>query len=116
MNKDNVLTVADGIDNSAVPDLGFNMNWWEIESDDNSARDMSGHNCGTIACIGGWTERLFPGVEASETLGLTGSQARALFYPDGHFDATPDKAVAVLRHLAETGEVDWSIATPATAA
>lgn len=91
------------------PEL-FDMDEWEkVEGD-----------CGTAACIGGWTSRLFGASHkgSADRLGLTAKQASRLFYPyDGYlkdyasaFDATPAQAAAVIDHLLNTGEVDWSVA------
>lgn len=121
MNKDNVLKVADAIEQHSIPDLGFNMGYWRnsVHYIDRPVRDLSGHNCGTVACIGGWTEAVLGDPvrdlgKAGELLQLDPDRAGMLFCPDGwHTDNakfTTARAVAVLRHLAETGEVDWSVA------
>ena len=112
MNVENILKVADAIEQHSIPDLGFNMRRWRFRFR-NGINDKSGHHCKTCACIGGWTEALFPGVAAHKSLGLLSLKVHALFYPDAApraYDATPSQAAAVLRHLAATGEVDWSIA------
>lgn len=89
--------------------------------------DMSlflGHNeCGTTYCIGGWV-CVYAGVPlycnshtpfmfTQQFLGLTKEQAEALCYPmhpkPSHSDLTREDAGRVLRHLAYTGEVDWSV-------
>ena len=82
------------------------------------------HSCGTASCILGYAEALFKTetVDAAVPLGLHSGQDRLLFMPelaDAFFLAPkgrPDhisrkRAVAQLRYIAETGEVDWS-ATP----
>jgi hypothetical protein len=125
VNKDNILAVADAIEKHSIPDLGFNM---ALLNGEGSA-DLSGHECGTVACIAGWTcavAKIAPSFEgAREFLGLERKQSSVsdyhngnLFFPDlksDHWDATPSQAVAVLRHLAETGIVDWSVASKALA-
>lgn len=74
--------------------------------------------CGTAACIAGWTLALFapgdepsfnPATPARKLLGLDGSR---LFYPPDHKarDYTPTQAADVIAHLLKTGEVDWSVA------
>lgn len=93
-------------------------------------------SCGTTACIAGWAVavksrfkepekkiNVLEGLatdgwstspvmlEAKRYLGLNERQADQLFAADG-FDVllsavTPQRAVAVLRHLAKTGVVDW---------
>jgi hypothetical protein len=40
-----------------------------------------GPACGTVGCIGGWTDVLRPRGDAWETLGLTGEQRSELFEP-----------------------------------
>ncbi len=95
-------------------------------------------NCGAPACIAGHACTLFrnpirraldlthrngplyltldtPGM-ATKLLGLSHSQAGTLFTPsrlpdnfNGYNSITPKVAAAVLRHLAKTGEVDWSV-------
>ena len=62
--------------------------------------------------------------EGAEILGLTRSQANALFLPDGRgfetetgqwktgpdfYSATEDQGIAVLEHLRDTGIVDWTV-------
>lgn len=109
MNTDNILLVASHIDK--VDPEQFSMAEWE---------------CGTHACIGGWCERIFPdGREAADILGISAMVADRLFYPrpgrcpeieensalDDYIweGLQPTQAGDVLRHLAETGKVDWSI-------
>lgn len=91
-------------------------------------------SCGTTACIAGWTRCIALGVApdrepglwaggipagfgndtetaAMNDLGLNYDQAQGLFYGYGSqvelTDIMPLHAVAVLRHLAKTGKVDW---------
>ena len=89
------------------------------------------HPCGTPACIAGCACHIAPDADhssmalAAEYLGLTAEQKTELFMP--HFDpeglfyaaepgeigyVTREHAAAVLRHLAETGTVDWNVAGP----
>jgi hypothetical protein len=83
---------------------------------------MSSWHCGTTGCIAGWAHHLFGGgketaftddlqFDARELLDLPFEIADDLFVPGGGYlrDIKPAKAAAVLRHLAETGKVDWSI-------
>lgn len=114
MNVGNILKVADAIEQASVPDLGFNMNVWNARADTWGVTDLSGHNCKTVACVGGWTCAVFgfhrhDDFEAADALGLTNQEAHLLFYPSGEaaYTATPAQAAACLRHLAETGEVNW---------
>jgi len=124
MNREMILKVADAIEAAAKPEakptLGFNMGDWVS----NRHYDVSGHFCGTTACIAGWTLAVsgqelsaedsaqYLGIrnEAEAILGLSCDKAEDLFvnYPD-FSDPTPSQAAAVLRHLAETGEVNWSL-------
>ncbi len=119
MNVENILKVADAIEQHSIPDLGFNMRRWRDRAGASSP-DLSGHGCGTVACIGGTAEAMFPKKLAEDALGLTHEQSKALFFAvdgtgnrvisDEEFGSiTPSQAAAVLRHLAATGEVDWSI-------
>ncbi len=78
------------------------------------------HDCGTAACVCGWAialfePRMFVGddIAAADLLGLEPRMADELFYPTGF--GRPGlyplaHAVAVLTHLIQTGEVDWSVA------
>jgi len=95
--------------------------------------DRSGHECGTVACIAGHAAIIMADLkapleteaqvdefaqgsfirEASEWLGLEAGPAHKLFFGDGaetyraHIPA--DQAVRTLRHLAATGQVDWTV-------
>ena len=79
------------------------------------------HECGSPSCIAGWAawefrERpevmngFFVQSDARVYLGINRASASLLFIPD-HFieayEATPAQAAAVLRHLANTGKVEW---------
>lgn len=128
INVENILKVADAIEQHSIAELGFNMNYEHYvsgEYDRCESLDRSGHGCGTVACIIGWTNAVF----ASEPLGLSetavahlGISVRdgdRLFWPDKerwgirtYDDITPAQAVSTLRRLAATGEVDWSDAAP----
>jgi hypothetical protein len=90
------------------------------------------HDCGTAACIAGWAAFLFsreavsarysedldsPPVHdiAAGLIGLTEREADNLFVPMGPgflawSQITNAHAAAVLTHLINTGEVDWSVA------
>jgi len=127
MNKENVLKVADAIEQHSIPELGFNMNYGLVSRSDN-IKDLSGYNCDTVACIAGWCNMLtkpdarFSDFDAArEFLGLDPKAASELFYASSQWEfeggdhtylerITPSKAAVVLRHLAETGEVNWSVA------
>ena len=75
--------------------------------------------CGTACCMGGWLAinhghrpidviSLFGGYLnfGQKTLGISKRQSWELFAP---IQATNVQAAAELRHLAATGEVDWSV-------
>lgn len=116
MDKERILHLADVIEKGS-DQLGFNMAFYEYLTS-NPDLDMSGHKCGTVACIAGWAVHTFPPDDryatawtaARDQLGLTTFQADQLFEPsvDAAYEkATPEIAAKVLRHLAETGEVEW---------
>lgn len=117
VNAKNVLKVADAIETHSIKTLGFNMAVW----DKPYYEDMSGHDCRTCACIGGWTNRVFKrndpragSFEAMKILDLSREERNALFFPNDPkllfaYKATPKKAAAVLRHLAATGKVNWRV-------
>lgn len=117
MNTERILELADMLDahaeavaklESLSPDMGFNMTTWGDKRRD----DVSGHTCGTAACIAGWAAAAFgytgrakkfnpkraeglgdygcynDGVieVMGRVLGLTEDQARRLFVPDDVWD------------------------------
>jgi hypothetical protein len=120
MNVANILKVADAIEQHSIPDLGFNMAAWYGSED----ADLSGHRCGTVACIAGWTMAVLAPDKLHDDwgsampgalLGLAFDQHRQLFIPQGDdchgaYDATPAVAAKLLRILAITGKVDWNAA------
>lgn len=116
MNRENILAVADAIEKQSIPGLGFNMDALVDPSD--GSDDRFGKGCGTVACIAGWAYCLQAGRTggdgpvhvgilhpASHWLDLDWDLSLILFRSGG--DILPSQAVSVLRHLAETGEVDW---------
>lgn len=119
MNKQNIKLVRDFLAN--MPDKRkFHMGYWSLEGFLVSAEDdlEDRHGCGTIACIGGWTEMVLNTDVARDALGLTGREAQKLFYPFGidteswgseWQNVKPRHAVKVLDHLLETGKIDWSV-------
>jgi len=116
MNIENILKVAAAIeraphavvddscvaDNVTSPIASFNMKVWR---------------CNTVGCIGGWAVQLLLGGPFSDTdrvadlFDIRVEDAYDLCYPSGvNYQAvTPAEAAQVLRHLAATGLVDWSI-------
>jgi hypothetical protein len=129
MNVSNILKVADAIEQASVPGLGFNMGGWKVSAD-KAHPDLSGHSCGTVACIAGWTCEIngipmradcaFSNYQLSDNaaaiLGLTEEQREELFTPE-HEAVNyhggmigPVEAVRCLRNLTITGKVDWAAA------
>lgn len=134
--KERLLAVADAIEHEALvkKNIGFNMSQWYYSSDSErpSRRDKTGHECGTIACIAGWTALMEDGPDrtnmagwetnidngiparARVVLGISRDDARHLFTPEdngyggGYSEITPAHAVAVIRHYAETGTIRWN--------
>lgn len=105
-------------------DAQFNMNWWFDDEGHERTPQPSHellHSCNTTACLGGTMNALFfPGREelwqvVGQYVGLDVREANQLFFPEGvdrygngHLECTDAKlGAAVLRHLAQTGEVDW---------
>lgn len=93
---------------ATLPEERFDMRDWN-QTDE----------CGSVCCIGGWTEHLFAGPgelseeAVAELIGLDYLEGQTLFYPanyDRAWDATPAQAVRVLDHLLATGEVCWEVA------
>ena len=81
--------------------------------------------CNSAACIAGWTTMVFGSVrsdssfekQARDILDLDHDLSDRLFVPDNEGDVDPYKSTAlgasrVVRHLAETGMVDWSLSAP----
>ena len=129
METERILELADLIE-AGQPNLHFNMSTWGEPAWRHTATE---HLCGTAACIAGWTVARFgksgratkvdhrrpvefhgPVSDTAATvLGLDVDVAEGLFMPcllrDGVSigEVTASHAVRTLRHLAETGEVDW---------
>jgi hypothetical protein len=85
----------------------FNMNWWDNDF------IATTKDCGTVACIGGWAEKL-GGVkfEVEGPLGLEENhpELEKLFYPRGtrdydHIDA--EHAATALRNYLTGGRAQW---------
>ena len=134
MNVENILKVADAIEQHSIPDLGFNLAWW-FSPEGRPSDDRSGHGCGTTACIAGWAVAVRDGGvphdrpgsfdwlnEAGDFMGLPSPDVEEVYDPTRAAlmltldeTVTPVRAAAVLRHLAATGEVDWSIPSPTAA-
>jgi hypothetical protein len=137
MNAARVTALADAIE-AGHKGLGFNMAQYRTRAN-TSTPDQGAHNCGTVACIGGWAEALFgesgraskldprragkscdPLLLATYLLDLTAIQGIRLMCPNasGYGDISRQRldrisqasAVATLRHLAATGNVAWRAA------
>lgn len=122
MNIDLMKQVAADIVIAAVPDLGFNMCSWVDEADALNP-DMSGHHCGTVACIAGWTiasvkglpvlQAMYSGLveaEAADLLDLDEDEADILFRPPISLDwskATPEIAAKAILNMIETSDPKW---------
>lgn len=121
MNIERLKLLRDFI--SIVPKEKFNMDFWCATIDENgeltstirgptSSEEML-HTCGTVACLGGWTEVLFDNHvdfgSAHRLLGLTEEQGNSLFHPDGGawWAITREDAVSTIDRLIETGDVVW---------
>jgi hypothetical protein len=129
MNRENILKVADAIENATLAKeqgLGFNMlDFFAEDRYDPTGHDHTGHECGTTACIAGWTVAMEVGKKiqnmttteirttAQRILGLSDSEVSDLFYAYGSLrfigHIKPKEAATVLRHFAKTGYVDWLI-------
>lgn len=138
VNAQNILKVADAIEKHSIPHLGFNMAQFVCEAAP-SIIDHTGHGCGTVACIAGWTNVIGKGLTEHDTHLMSDESFAAdflgiefmrddygdtvsdqLFYARSHPDyaeagsfiwpqITADQAVRTLRHLAATGNVDWTV-------
>lgn len=134
MNRENLERTIAHLEN-LPPELGFEMSRYINKGyDDAPVFDYKGDECGTAACIAGhiallesggddekvWDREDGPKGLARKFLGLTHDQAELLFIPH-HTDLTPVNAVKrntlsdvtlpwairTLKHLLETGKIDW---------
>ena len=128
MNKERILALADLIEGQE------HTNDWYVGEVHGFNMNKLVYDCGTPSCIAGWAAwealdqpkvlktKVFGDSDyiektAAEYLGLEYNSCNAdkgcyrLFYPNTpvYSDITPIMAATVLRHLAETGEIDWSI-------
>ena len=119
--------------------MGWHIGSLADDPNNTAMVDRSGNGCGTVACIAGYANVIATGEKntsfltdvefdsAADWLGLDHYDADELFYAktitesrweDGEIALAPrslssidaTEAVAVLRHLADTGIVDWSVA------
>ena len=116
MNKKRILELADTID--GLPTVVYGTN------DPNShsfCMEATNHPCGSPACLAGWTDELWNPDKYPDPLGIAGTgremelfeprEPWATYFHRPHQDGfiTSEHAAAVLRNLAETGEVDWTV-------
>lgn len=126
MNKKRLLAVAEAITQAHVLQgdargMGFNMNHFCTAY---PGMDFNSQECGSVGCIAGWALSMFTQKqpsqftfdEAGRELGLNSVTADMLFFGRGCelelFEIHPYHAAAVIRHLVETGEVEWDIDYP----
>lgn len=69
------------------------------------------HDCGTVACIGGWAATFIPGMSPQDYVNNKHSpNLRELYWP--HYDLfdviTPDVAAIAIRSYLSTGEANWA--------
>jgi len=118
MNTERILELADRIEK--LPHHSLNN---EFKDGPLSYFNMGSWHCGSVACIGGWTTYLYgdPAIDGAvgqvaELLGISEMEAIYLCYPDEcdkiYARITPEDAAKVLRHLAKTGDVRWSVIEP----
>ena len=129
MNKEMLHKVADLLEevHHARPD-DFKMSDWGDENKDvmEALQEKPMRvKCNSAACIAGWTTMVFGSVrsddsfeyQAKSILDLDDNLSNHLFIPDQEGDVDPFKSTAigasrVVRHLAETGVVDWDLSAP----
>lgn len=117
MNVERILQLADFIEK--LPPERFDITLWIYAPRCLASYEELIQDCGTCACIGGWTQILFNAPyestleyshSAFELLGLTEPEAERLFCPPDFHDSSlypQDRVVRTLRRLAETGEILW---------
>ena len=121
MNKVRVRQLADMLLRGDLATRGKNpigYNQGTFGSGASRFRDMTGHHCGTNACIAGWAKAVWAPrsrnayESARRVLGLTGEQASELFSGVVPLSTEPTAAQAalVLYNLAVTGKVNWRVA------
>lgn len=110
MNTERILALADVIE-AGRDDLGFNQRFYCAKG---IAQDKSGHGCRTTACIAGWAKFLESGSPDGASRN-TAAKWLGLDYVTSHqltkkgFNANNKQAARTLRHLAETGFVNWDL-------
>lgn len=115
MRVDRLNQLADALENG-LPNVKFDIGRWR-----------SKEGCGVVACVAGHaailgayprrTRNWVTQEDAAKWLELTPVESEELFVPDDILtdsvrrrSLTGPEAARVVRHLARTGEVDWSVA------
>lgn len=118
MHKENILKLANFIEQHSQPIMFGGKEYSPF-----SMSSISVPDCETAACIGGFAAALWPDCaepcyytrtgltfdhfKVADKLGLDRNQICALCYPIDTETITRAAAIAALRNLAETGEVDF---------
>lgn len=123
INTDNINRVIDRIERE--PDHRFDMaqwcgtaacigGWCEILLHEDAANRMLPSTASNLdAAKDALVKKLDQPVliddeQVHEFLGITFDEAEELFYPGAFFQKTKPVALECLRHLRDTGEIDWS--------
>ncbi len=130
MNVERIRELADIIGRQQHTDINAKSGFTMSDFD---------HECGSPACIAGWAIELHSPISnqvsgglwhrkvpknksysefAAELLEIDEETRAYLFFGDGSMsleDITPRHAAAVLRNLAATGKVNWSVGAPVEA-
>lgn len=114
LNVERLIRIRDLI--LAKPEQ-FNISVWIRDSTDTYNLKADPHDCGTVACIGGWAELLYRGEDASRALGLP--ESSNLFTPT-YYDRpsyardfyNAKVAASVIDKLIATGKVEWPALPP----
>ena len=133
MKKENIKYLRNYLANlsCASGPVGFSMERWYGSNHGLTLKGVSPPECGTVACIGGWTDILFTKTgrirakplfdddgengcsyeQTGEKLGLDSLQSDQLFFMTDSRKTlsgqTLKDAVRVLTGLLETGKVRW---------
>jgi hypothetical protein len=123
MNKTNIRRVASTLLNGTLAETkGIGYNQRPTFDTGGNYIDHTGKGCGTTACIAGHAAYFAGGRRAAKAsgmwrtakkyLGISEDTALRLFaaMPTVGKEPTAKQAALVLFNLAETGQVDWSVA------
>lgn len=103
MNKELMLQVADAIERSSIPNMSFDMGSFKTPV------LLPGNECGTAACIAGWTvalERGHAGLASTAVGWIEDLAARALGFAEGALDVEAHKLFWADEGTREPGEDD----------